>query len=701
MRYVKQSVLLLSLLVLSGCERILFGDLDDYSSPVEREDATAKQCLDAMDCPDPENECLRRTCSSGRCIYPHVAEATPMQTQTFGDCKVNVCDGKGAAIQKNDDTDVPNDGQACTSDECTGGKPFHLPKIAGTLCGKNENNEPLVCNAEGQCVGCITGMDCPGTDDECSHRTCDAAGVCGVSFTAQGTLVAAQTENDCRLHVCDGLGHFVDIPDDTDVPLDDGNVCTMEACSLGVPEHPAVVDGSPCEDGDLCTPMDTCQMGACLAGLPLVCLAQDSCHLEGTCDPLTGVCSNPVATDGTMCFSNNATGACKMGTCFACGDGLLNGAESCDDGNQLANDGCNPSCGVEIGFSCSGTPSVCCSTTCQNNLACGPGELPLFFSSMPSLPIPDNKTGAIALINVSQMGLVRKIVPTINITHGNTGHLDIFLVSPYGVQRELTTGNGNGANFTATTFSDAAGASITAGSPPYTGTFRSQEPLSGITNQAANGAWVLRMSDDTPTMTGVLNSWSLGLCIDPNVTSVCGNGFVEANETCDDGNATSGDGCTNCQLEITCGPNQTLVVKRSTNTPQLIPDNNPAGITRAINIGNMGTVAKAIVVLHAISHQWANDLDISLTTPQGMNLNLSWDNGLDGDNYVSTIFDDSAATAITSGIAPFRGRYRPETAFSTICGQSSNGNWTLRISDDQISDVGMLTSWAIALCVAP
>lgn len=36
-------------------------------------------------------------------------------------------------------------------------------------------------------------------------------------------------------------------------------------------------------------------------------------------------------------------------------------------------------------------------------------------------------------------------------------------------------------------------------------------------------------------------------------TSICGNGVVETNETCDDGNAVSGDGCSStCQIE-SCG----------------------------------------------------------------------------------------------------------------------------------------------------
>jgi cysteine-rich repeat protein len=35
---------------------------------------------------------------------------------------------------------------------------------------------------------------------------------------------------------------------------------------------------------------------------------------------------------------------------------------------------------------------------------------------------------------------------------------------------------------------------------------------------------------------------------------VCGNGIVESGEVCDDGNTTSGDGCSaTCQLESVCG----------------------------------------------------------------------------------------------------------------------------------------------------
>lgn len=43
-----------------------------------------------------------------------------------------------------------------------------------------------------------------------------------------------------------------------------------------------------------------------------------------------------------------------------CGDGVMQGIESCDDGNRVAGDGCSPSCSVEPGFLCTGTqPSLC------------------------------------------------------------------------------------------------------------------------------------------------------------------------------------------------------------------------------------------------------------------------------------------------------------------------------------------------------
>ena len=42
-----------------------------------------------------------------------------------------------------------------------------------------------------------------------------------------------------------------------------------------------------------------------------------------------------------------------------CGDGIMDGAEACDDGNTTPSDGCSATCTIETGFICSGIPSGC------------------------------------------------------------------------------------------------------------------------------------------------------------------------------------------------------------------------------------------------------------------------------------------------------------------------------------------------------
>ncbi len=126
-------------------------------------------------------------------------------------------------------------------------------------------------------------------------------------MTPAGTPVAAQTGGDCLKSVCDGSGAISAVPDDADLPSDDGDDCTDDVCKSGVPAHPPAADGVPCTDGDACTALDTCQSGVC-SGAAVVCSALDACHTAGICDPATGVCSNPavVCGAGQVC----ADGAC-------------------------------------------------------------------------------------------------------------------------------------------------------------------------------------------------------------------------------------------------------------------------------------------------------------------------------------------------------------------------------------------------------
>lgn len=46
--------------------------------------------------------------------------------------------------------------------------------------------------------------------------------------------------------------------------------------------------------------------------------------------------------------------------CYSiCGDDIVASNEGCDDGNTVSGDGCSSACKVELGYNCTGNPSVC------------------------------------------------------------------------------------------------------------------------------------------------------------------------------------------------------------------------------------------------------------------------------------------------------------------------------------------------------
>jgi fibro-slime domain-containing protein len=83
-----------------------------------------------------------------------------------------------------------------------------------------------------------------------------------------------------------------------------------------------------------------------------------------------------------------------------CGDGLVVFPEQCDDGNNTAGDGCSPSCRLEIGWKCNGSPSICSHTTCGDKKiegaeTCDDGNaLPFDGCSADCQPEPDCGGGA-------------------------------------------------------------------------------------------------------------------------------------------------------------------------------------------------------------------------------------------------------------------------------------------------------------------
>jgi subtilisin-like proprotein convertase family protein len=128
-------------------------------------------------------------------------------------------------------------------------------------------------------------------------------------------------------------------------------------------------------------------------------------------------------------------------------------------------------------------------------------------------------------------------------------------------------------------------------------------------------------------------------------------------------------------------------------------------VTSSITVAAITTPIKKVTVSLHLSHTSDEDLDILLVSPDGTTINLSTDNGGTGDDYGTdcadnsrTIFDDSAASAITSGAAPFVGPFRPEQQLSAYVGKSGfdvNGSWKLIVRDDSAGSAGTLRCWSL------
>ena len=98
-----------------------------------------------------------------------------------------------------------------------------------------------------------------------------------------------------------------------------------------------------------------------------------------------------------------------------------------------------------------------------------------------------------------------------------------------------------------------------------------------------------------------------------------------------------------------------------------------------------------------LNTDWDEDINLFLRSPSGQLLELSTNNGGQGDNYTNTCFTPNASISIIDGTAPFRGEFLPEGDWNTLIGEPINGAWTL-ITSDEFDDVefGQLMDWSIS-----
>ncbi len=196
-----------------------------------------------------------------------------------------------------DGTPCPADAHACTADACLAGACTHAV-VDGCLidqaCTAADEASPL--NA---CEACrpelsrsawshvVDGQPCS------DGLFCTDADACDAGACRPGPARACPAAVDaCHAAACDEAA---------------------DACTL-----PALADGDPCDDHDLCTTRDQCAAGTCAGHDPVVCAAPSACHAPGACLPSTGLCTYTALADGSPCDDGafcTTDDACEGGAC--------------------------------------------------------------------------------------------------------------------------------------------------------------------------------------------------------------------------------------------------------------------------------------------------------------------------------------------------------------------------------------------------
>jgi subtilisin-like proprotein convertase family protein len=225
---------------------------------------------------------------------------------------------------------------------------------------------------------------------------------------------------------------------------------------------------------------------------------------------------------------------------------------------------------------------------------------------------------------MAEAGTISSVKVAVDITHSFRGDLRVTLTTPWGALIELQPKNqGGGADDLKMTFDETL-----------------RPALSTLRGRSTQGTWRLGVQDLAPADVGRLNRWGLEFVVTA--------------------------GSSNQPVQLQEAPGAT------------IPDNNSAGIERALSTTESGQLGSVEVAVD-ISHTFIGDLRVRLRSPAGNEALLHDRAGGSGDNIGRTY---------TAASTP---------PLAALAGQPIAGVWKLLVSDHEAGDVGKLNRWALTI----
>jgi hypothetical protein len=271
------------------------GKDNDCDGLTDMSDPNCRPCQNASECND-GNVCTTDECTVEGCRNNAVQDASECDDGkycTAGDqCAGGVCTPAGPR-SCSEEEDACHFG-VCDeeADQCV-----KQQKTNGTSC-----EDGFSCTAVEQCAdgACqvVAARDCTDGND-CTIDTCQEVLGCQHQNQPRGTPEGNPGDASCDNGIDDDCDLLTDYEEDPDCrsclpedPCDDNNPCTDDSCTQGLCLHQNRGDGTSCEDGFYCIASKTCTGGMC-GGVPRVCADDGIACTDDLCDSQANQCVHP------------------------------------------------------------------------------------------------------------------------------------------------------------------------------------------------------------------------------------------------------------------------------------------------------------------------------------------------------------------------------------------------------------------------